>query len=64
MAIIQPFSLGSRGPENVFYNILERKNAFLGYKKKVQKVETLTFHFVHGFGPFYCRQYSLRKRVL
>ena len=22
------------GPENVFYNILERNNAFLGYKNK------------------------------
>ena len=26
--------LGNIGQENVFYNILERKNAFLAYKKK------------------------------
>ena len=32
-----------------FYDILERKNAFLGYKKKeVQKVEILTF-FQRGY---------------
>ena len=27
-----PFFLDNRGQENVFYDILERKNAFLGYK--------------------------------
>ena len=26
--------LGNIGQENVVYNIVERKNAFLGYKKK------------------------------
>ena len=36
----QLFFLGNIGQENVFYDILERKIAFLGYKKKeVQKVE-------------------------
>ena len=30
----QLFFLGNIGQENVFYDILERKNAFLGYKKK------------------------------
>ena len=35
MAIFQPFFfLGNIGQENVFYDILERKNAFLGYKNK------------------------------
>ena len=35
------------GQENVFYDILERKKAFLGYKKQeVQKIEKLTFF--HG----------------
>ena len=37
----------------MFYDILERKNAFLGYKtKKVQKVEKLRFFkkgLTHGF---------------
>ena len=37
------FFLGNIGQENIFYDILERKNAFLGYKKNVPKVEKLTF---------------------
>ena len=39
----QLFFLGNIGQENVFYDILEQKNAILGYKKKVQKLEKLTF---------------------
>ena len=32
------------GQENVFYDILEQKNAFLGYKnKKIKKSKKLTF---------------------
>ena len=31
------FFLGNIRQENVFYAILERKNAFLGYKKKKSK---------------------------
>ena len=31
------FFLGKIGQENVFYDILERKNAFLGYKNKKLK---------------------------
>ena len=34
MAIIPNFFLGKIGQENVFYDILERKNAFLGCKNK------------------------------
>ena len=34
MAIFATFFLGNIGQENVFYHILERENAFLGYKKK------------------------------
>ena len=34
MAIFAPFFLGNIGQENVFYDILERKNTFLGYKNK------------------------------
>ena len=30
----QVFFLGNRGQENVYYDILERKDAFLEYKKK------------------------------
>ena len=44
------FFLGKRDQEKSFYDILERKNAFRGYKKKqVKKVEKLPFF--HGFGP-------------
>ena len=44
MAIFSIFFLRNIDPENVFYDILERKNAFLGYKKlEVQKIENLTF---------------------
>ena len=40
----QVFILGNIGQENVFYNVIERKNGFLRYKKKeVQKVEKLSF---------------------
>ena len=39
----------------MFYDILERKNNFLGYKKKVQNVENLTFfqrsYIVYIIGP-------------
>ena len=35
MAIFRTlFLIGDTGQENVFYDILERKNAFLGYKNK------------------------------
>ena len=49
------FFIGKIRKENVFYYILERKNSFLGYKKKeVQKVEKLPFFpkgLTKGFGP-------------
>ena len=34
MALFLTFFLGNIGQENVFYDILERKNVFLGYKNK------------------------------
>ena len=45
MAIFSAFFfLSNRGQENVFYDILETKNAFPGYKNnKFKKVEKLTF---------------------
>ena len=43
------------GQGNVFYDILENKNAFLGYKnKKFKKSKKSTFiqkGLTHGFGP-------------
>ena len=68
------FFLGNRGKEIVFYDILERKNAFLGNnRKKVQKVEKLTFlqkGLTHGFAQklaifpsFLFKQYTPGKCV-
>ena len=37
MAIFPTFFLGNFGQENVFYDILERKNFFLGYENKKLK---------------------------
>ena len=50
----QLFFLGNIGQENVFYDILERKNAFLGYKnKKLEKSKNSPFSkgLTNGFGP-------------
>ena len=37
MSIVLTLYLGNIGQENVFYDILERKHAFLGYKNKTLK---------------------------
>ena len=38
--LLQLFFLGNIGKENIFYDILERKNAFQGYKnKKIKKLK-------------------------
>ena len=48
----QLFFLGNIGQENVFYDILERKNAFLGFKnKKFKKPENR--HFSKGVNPWF-----------
>ena len=64
------FFLGNKGQENVFYNILEQKNAFLAYKNNTFK-QSKNWDFSHGFGQnmaiFPCilfRQYRPRKCVL
>ena len=42
--IFQLFFLGNIGQENIFYDILERKNAFLDYKKnKIEKSRNWLF---------------------
>ena len=49
MAIFQIFFLGYINQENMFYDILEqRKNAFLGYKKKNFK-KSKNGHFSNSF---------------
>ena len=46
------FSLGNIGHENDFYDILERKNAFLGYKNKKLK-KSKNCHFSKGVNPWF-----------
>ena len=52
LVIFPPFFLGNIGQENVFYDIVEGKNASLGYKnRKFEKSKNWHFSKVHGFGP-------------
>ena len=44
--------LGKIDQENGFYDILERKNAFLGYKKKKFK-KSKNWHFSIGVNPWF-----------
>ena len=46
------FILGNIGQENVFYNILERKNAFLGYKNEKFK-KSKKWYFSKGVSPWF-----------
>ena len=66
--------LGNVAQENVFYDILERKNAFLGNKNK-KFIKSKNWHFCkrvnHGLGPkmaifkpFFFRQYRPGKFIL
>ena len=66
------FFLGNIDQENVFYNILEGKNAFLGYKNEKFK-KSKNWYFSKGIKPcvwsknnhfsnFFFRQYRQRKR--
>ena len=48
----QLFVLGNIGRENLFYDILERKIAFLGYKKKKFKKSNIG-HFSKGVNPWF-----------
>ena len=50
----QLFFLGNIGKKNVFYDILERENAFLGYKNKKfnkSKIDIFPWGLTNGFGP-------------
>ena len=46
------FFLGNIGQENVFYDILEGKNAFLSYKNKKLK-KSKNGHFSKGVNPWF-----------
>ena len=48
----QVFFLGNIGQENVFYDILERKIAFLGYKNKKFK-KPKNSHFSKEVNPWF-----------
>ena len=48
----QLFFLGNIGKENVFYDILERKNAFLSPKNKKFK-KSKNWHFPKGVNPWF-----------
>ena len=48
----QLFFLGNIGQENVFYDILERKNAFLAYKNKKFK-RSKNWDFSKGVNPWF-----------
>ena len=53
MVIFPSLFLSNIDHENVFYNILERKNAFLASKKrssKSSKIEIFPKGLIHGFG--------------
>ena len=52
MAIFSTFFLDNMGQANVFYDILERENTFLGDKKKSltsQKINIFPKGLTHGF---------------
>ena len=54
MAIFATFFSGNIGRENVFYDILEQKNAFVGYKNKKsksRKIDLFPKGITHGFAP-------------
>ena len=68
------FFLGNIGKENVFYDILQRKNAFLAIKtssSKSPKIEIFQKGLSYAFGPkmaifstIFFRQYRPGKCVL
>ena len=74
MAIFPFFFLGNIGRENVFYDILERKNAFRGYKNqklKSRKIDIFPWNLLNKIGlkmdiipTFVFRQYRSGKCVL
>ena len=65
----QLFFLANVGQENIFYGILERKNAFLGYKNKKFRKISKKEKFSKGFSPrflsknrnFYTRTLNSQK---
>ena len=50
MAMLSAFFLGKIGQKNFVYDILEQKDAFLGYKNKKFK-KGKNWHFSKGVNP-------------
>ena len=50
LPFFQLFFLGDIGQENIFFDILEQKNAFLSYKNKSFK-KSKNWHFSKGVNP-------------
>ena len=51
-AIFPTVFLGNIGQENVFYDIVDRKNAFVTYKNKKSK-KSKNWHFFKGVNPWF-----------
>ena len=54
----QDFFLSNIGQENVFYDIVERKNDFLGYKRKKFKYSK-KWDFFKGVNPWFCPKMAI-----
>ena len=59
----QLFFLGNIGQENVFYDILELKNAFLGYKKKKFK-KSKNWDFSQGVNMVFVQKWPFLEVFL
>ena len=55
----QIFFFGNIGQGNVFYNILERKNAFPGYKNKKLKESKNGYFSKEGLTHGFCRKMTI-----
>ena len=61
LPVFQLFFFGNIGQENVFYDILERKSVFLGYKNKKFKTSK-NWDFSKGINPwFWCKNGHFSK---
>ena len=54
MVNFSTFFLGNISQENIFYDNLARKNAFLGYKNKKFKKSKNFYFFLKGLNPWFC----------
>ena len=62
-SFLELFFLGNIDKENVFYDILKRKNAFVGYKIKKFK-KSKYWHFCRGVNPWFSPKNGYFSMVL